>query len=30
VFLLEVDGEEERAHEVNVRLVPRALKMRTL
>jgi diacylglycerol kinase (ATP) len=28
VFLLEVDGEEERAQEVNVRLLPRALKMR--
>jgi len=30
VFLLEVDGEEERAQEVGVRLVPRALKMRML
>ena len=30
VFLLEVDGEEERAHEVNVRILPRALNVRTL
>lgn len=29
VFLLEVDGEEERAHEVHIKLIPRALKMRT-
>ncbi len=30
VFLLEADGEEERADEVNVRILPQALKMRTL
>ncbi|UCC12023.1 MAG: diacylglycerol kinase family lipid kinase [candidate division WOR-3 bacterium] len=30
VFLLEADGEEERAQEVNVTILPQALKMRTL